>query len=147
MDAADRPGLIEPAEGFILTDRSKRQHAPHPLQSRSGDDVAKRLEQCSLYDPSLDLSVETVDGQAAGYSLYWFDPVTRVGLVEPVRVEDAFQRRGLARAMLTAGIDRLVAKGAQRVKVSWESEAAGALYLGLGFQRTSTTTWYRKPAT
>jgi GNAT superfamily N-acetyltransferase len=144
MDAADRPALVEPAEGFVLTDRSQRQHAPHPMQSRSGDDVAQRLEQCSLYDPSLDIAVETADGQAAGYSLYWFDPVTRVGLVEPVRVEDAFQRRGLARAMLTAGIDRLVANGAQRVKVSWESEAAGALYLGLGFQRTSTTTWYRK---
>ena len=53
----------------------------------------------------------------AAYSLYWFDPVTKVGLVEPVRVEDGYRRRGLATAMLTAGIDRLAAKGAQRVKV------------------------------
>jgi ribosomal protein S18 acetylase RimI-like enzyme len=65
--------------------------------------------------------------------------------VEPVRVEDEFQRRGLARAMLTAGIDRLVARGARRVKISYETEAAGALYRGVGFRPTSTATWYRVP--
>jgi hypothetical protein len=45
--------------------------------------------------------------------------------------------------MLTAGIERLVSRGAQRVKVSYETEAAGALYRGVGFRPTSTTTWYR----
>lgn len=57
---------------------------------------------------------------AAGYSLYGFDPVTKVGLVESVRVEDGYQRRGLARAMLTVGIDRLAMKGAHRVKLGTE---------------------------
>src|SRR5581483_8969636 len=49
--------------------------------------------QCPLYDPELDLAVETADARVAGYSLYWFDPVTKTGLVEPVRVEDDYQRR------------------------------------------------------
>ncbi|HKZ19337.1 MAG TPA: GNAT family N-acetyltransferase [Acidimicrobiia bacterium] len=79
----------------------------------------------------------------AGYSLYWFDPTTKVGLVEPVRVEEEFQRRGLARAMLTAGIDRLFKRGAQRVKISYDTDAAGALYQGVGFLPTSTATWYQ----
>jgi GNAT superfamily N-acetyltransferase len=86
--------------------------------------------------------VEAIDGRVAGYSLYWFDPVTRVGLVEPVRVEEEYQRRGLARAMLTAGINRLATRGAQRVKIGFGTEAAGALYQGVGFQPTSTATWY-----
>jgi hypothetical protein len=42
----------------------------------------------------------------AGYALFWFDPVTRVGLLEPMRVEDGYQRRGLARMLLTNGLDR-----------------------------------------
>lgn len=105
--------------------------------------MAQRLDQCSLYDPAVDLAVETAEGLLAGYSLYWLDPVTKVGLVEPVRVEDEFQRRGLARAMLCAGIDRLVTRGAQRVKVSYETDAAAALYQGVGFRPTSTATWYR----
>jgi ribosomal protein S18 acetylase RimI-like enzyme len=101
------------------------------------------LAASSLYDPSLDLAVETRDGRVAGYSLYWFDPTTEVGLVEPVRVEDEFQRHGLARAMLSAGIGRLVARGARRMKISYATDAAAALYQGLGFRRRSTATWYR----
>jgi ribosomal protein S18 acetylase RimI-like enzyme len=146
----DGPGSVTvtavAAEGFVLVDRTQRRDAPHPMRHRNGDSVAQRLDQCPLYDPALDLAVETADGRVAGYSLYWFDPTTKVGLVEPVRVEDEFQRRGIARAMLSAGIDRLVARGARRVKVSYETDAAGALYEGLGFRTTSSATWYRAPS-
>jgi ribosomal protein S18 acetylase RimI-like enzyme len=142
MHADDRPGVQSPAEGFALVDRTQRRALPHPMRHRNGDEVEERLLQCPLYDPELDLAIEAMNGRVAGYSLYWFDPTTKVGLVEPVRVEDEYQRRGLARAMLTAGIDRLAAKGAQRMKVSYRTEPARALYQGLGFQPTSTTTWY-----
>jgi GNAT superfamily N-acetyltransferase len=146
MDAPDRPAVSAAADGFFLSDRTQRLDVPHHMRDRSGDSVQQRLEQCSLYDPGLDLVVETTEGRVAGYSLYWFDPTTKVGLVEPVRVEDEFQRRGLASAMLTAGIDRLVARGAERVKISYGSEAAAGTYQGVGFQPTSTTTWYRQSA-
>jgi GNAT superfamily N-acetyltransferase len=142
MNADDRPSVQSPAEGFALVDRTQRRGTPHPMRHRNGDEVEVRLGQCPLYDPELDLAVEAVDGLVAGYSLYWFDPVTKVGLVEPVRVEDEYQRRGLAKAMLTAGIDRLAAKGAQRLKIAYRTKPAAALYQGLGFQPTSTTTWY-----
>lgn len=149
MEVDDRPSAIPipPVEGFVIADRQGRLELPHHMQDRNGDEVQTRLLQCSLYDPSLDLVVETTEGTVAGYSLYWFDPVTRVGLVEPVRVESNYQRKGLARAMLTLGIERLKQKGARRIKVSWETDVAGALYLGNGFQKTSTTTWYQLPET
>jgi predicted N-acetyltransferase YhbS len=146
MDAADRPSVLGTSEGFRLVDRTQRRDAPHPMRHRNGDTVVQRLEQCPLYDPALDLAVETAEGRPVGYSLYWFDPTTQVGLVEPVRVEEEFHRQGLARAMLTTGIDRLVRRGAQRVKISYESEAAGALYHSVGFRKKSTATWYRAAA-
>lgn len=146
MDAADRPAVSAPAGGFIVADRTQRGDVPHHMRHRSGEMVSQRLGQCSLYDPGLDLVVETIDGRVAGYSLYWFDPTTKVGLVEPVRVEDEFQRRGLASAMLTAGIERLVTRGAERVKISYGSEAAARTYRGVGFRPTSTATWYRQSA-
>ena len=91
---------------------------------RNGEQVEARLRQCSLYDPALDVAAETADGQVGGYALFWFDPVTQVGMFGAMRVEDEYQRRGLARAMLTAGLDRLASRGARRLKVSYATDAA-----------------------
>jgi GNAT superfamily N-acetyltransferase len=142
MDARDRPPVAAPADGFALVDRAGESNRPHPMRRRNGDEVEARLRQCSLYDPALDLAVETAGGELAGYSLNWFDPVTKVGLVEPMRVEDAFQRRGLARAMLTAGLERLAACGARRLKVGYGTGVARALYTGAGFRPTATDTLF-----
>jgi ribosomal protein S18 acetylase RimI-like enzyme len=148
MNAGDRPDVAALAEGFVLVDRAKETTRPHPMRRRSGEDVEARLRKCSLYDPGLDLAVEAADGQVAGYALFWFDPVTEVGLVEPMRVEAAYQRRGLARAMLTAGLDRLAKRGARRLKVGYATDVARGLYVGAGFGVTSTSSsysWRRPP--
>lgn len=144
MDAADRPDVASLPEGFVLVDRASTTAGPHPMRRRNGEGIEVRLRQCSLYDPTLDLAVEDPDGQAAGYALFWFDPVTEVGMVEPMRVEDAYQRRGLARAMLTAGLDRLARRGARRLKVSYVTNVARGLYTGAGFRVTSTSTSYSR---
>ena len=143
MDAAERPDATPLPEGFVLVDRTAAT-TPHPMRRRNGEAVESRLRQCSLYDPALDLAVEAGDGRTAGYALFWLDPVTKVGLVEPMRVEDAFQRRGLARALLTAGLERLAERGARRLKVSYVTDAARSLYGGAGFRVTGTSTTYRR---
>ena len=142
MDAEERPDVTPLPEGFVLVDRALETTRPHPMRHRNGEEVEARLRQCSLYDPALDLAAETADGQVGGYALFWFDPVTQVGMVEPMRVEDEYQRRGLARAMLTAGLDRLALRGARRLKVSYATAAARSLYVGAGFRVTSTSTSY-----
>jgi GNAT superfamily N-acetyltransferase len=143
MDAADRPELAGLPEGFALVDRLGTT-GPHPMRRRSGEGVEARLRQCWLYDPALDLAVETAAGEIAGYALFWFDPVTKVGLVEPMRVEDAYQRRGLARALLTAGLDRLAVRGARRLKVGYATDVARRLYVGAGFDVISTSRSYSR---
>jgi ribosomal protein S18 acetylase RimI-like enzyme len=142
MDAEARADVAALPEGFELVDRARENAGPHPMRQRNGEQVEARLRQVSLYDPALDLAVEAADGQTAGYALFWFDPVTKVGMVEPMRVEDAYQRRGLARAMLTAGLERLAARGARRLKVGYSTEAARALYVGVGFRVTATSRSY-----
>ncbi len=144
MDAEDRPGVAALPEGFVLVDRAREQTGPHPMRQRNGEEVEARLRQCSLYDAALDLAVEAADGQTAGYALFWFDPVTKVGLVEPMRVEDAYQRRGIARAMLTVGLDRLAERGARRLKVGYATDVARGLYVGAGFRVTSTSRSYTR---
>ena len=70
--------------------------------------------------------------------------MTAVGLVEPMRVEEPYQRRGLGRALLAAGLDRLAARGARRLKVGYGTAAARALYTGAGFRVTATLRPYRR---
>jgi ribosomal protein S18 acetylase RimI-like enzyme len=147
MDAADRPDVAGLPEGFVLVDRAEGTTRAHPMRGRSGEGVEARLRQCSLYDPALDLAVETATGEAAGYALFWFDPVTKVGLVEPMRVEDAYQRRGLARALLTAGLDRLAQSGARRLKVGYATDVARGLYVGAGFDVIFTSRSYSRRST
>jgi predicted N-acetyltransferase YhbS len=114
--------------------------------ARNGELVEPRLRQCSLYDPTLDLAVEDAAGRVAGYALFWFDHTTLVGLLEPMRVEDEYQRRGLARMLLTNGLDRLARKGARRLKVGFETDATRILYLGVGFVQTSIDRLLIRPA-
>jgi GNAT superfamily N-acetyltransferase len=144
MASADRPAVPAVPEGFRLVDRAQSADRPHPMQGRNGGDVEGRLRQCSLYDPELDLAVEAPNGDIAAYALFWFDPVTGVGMVEPMRTEDQYQRRGLARVLLAAGLDCLAARGAQRLKVGYDTEAARNLYVGVGFRVTATSRTYQR---
>jgi GNAT superfamily N-acetyltransferase len=145
MDADQRPPVAQ-VDGFAIVDRVARADRPHPMIARNGELVEPRLRQCSLYDPTLDLAVEDADGRVAGYALFWFDHTTLVGLLEPMRVEDEYQRRGLARMLLTNGLDRLARKGARRLKVGFETDAARNLYLGAGFVQTSIDRLLIRPA-
>lgn len=147
MKAEDRPDVAPPPQGFAITDRARGAIEPHPMGRRNGEGVEQRLRQCSLYDPALDLAVTASDGSSAGYALFWFDQVTEVGMVEPLRVEDQLQRRGLATALLTEGLQRLAGLGARRFKVSYATDVARKLYLGIGFEVDSTCTSYswRRP--
>jgi ribosomal protein S18 acetylase RimI-like enzyme len=146
LDAARRPPVAPLPEGFRLRSRAETGDRPHHMIRRNGEHVAERLASCSLYDPELDLLIEAPNGDCAGYAMFWVDPVTRVGLVEPMRTEDEYQRRGLARHLLTAGIDGLAARGCERMKVSYLSEnaAAKALYLGVGFVPADSSREYRR---
>jgi GNAT superfamily N-acetyltransferase len=135
MPASERPVLPRLASGFTLQSRTEAPDRPHPMAERSGTLVEARLAECSLYDPDLDLAVYTSEGDVAGYSLYWADHVTGVGLVEPMRTEDAFQHKGIARYMLAVGLDRLARSGCERLKVSTDIR----LYLSAGFTRTSSS--------
>jgi GNAT superfamily N-acetyltransferase len=144
MAAAARPPVPALPDGFTLLDRDATQDRPHPMTGRNGPAVAARLKEVPLYDPWLDLALLAPTGDVAAYGLFWHDPITSVGYVEPMRTEAAWQRRGLARALLAIGLDRLAQRGARRFKVGFRSEAARDLYVGAGFEvGAGMRTWVR----
>ena len=140
MGAATPPEVNTIADGYTLHSRASNASTVHHFAQRNGPEVEHRLRQTSLYRPDLDLFVVDHHGQIAAHGLFWNDPATGVGLVEPMGTEQPHQGRGLARHVLTAGIHKLVAAGSERIKVSYEADnpPAVALYLGAGFEPTMT---------
>jgi GNAT superfamily N-acetyltransferase len=140
--AADaRPEISPLHEAYRLSSRLDTMRRPHHLIKRSGPDVEQRLLQTSLYRPDLDLVVVDRDENYAAHGLFWYDPGTDTGLVEPMRTEDDHQRRGLARHVLTTGIDLLADAGAVRIKICFEPDnpASRGLYLSVGFEPVKQT--------
>jgi hypothetical protein len=140
LNRADRPGVTPLPVGYRLLSRAETADRPHHMIARNGPHVAARLAQCSLYDPELDLLVQAPDGNVVAYGLFWADPVTGVGLVEPMRTEEWHWRKGLARHVLTTGLQRLAARGCTRFKVSSGID----LYLGVGFTPEAPDQTYRR---
>lgn len=138
---AHEPAVPPLPTGYTLRSR-RAAGGEHPMVVRNGAAVETLLRQCPLYDPDLDLAVYTAAGEPAGYALFWADRRTGVGLVEPMRVEPAHQRRGLAAHLRGAGLGGLVARGCSRLNVSYESEVAERLYLGAGFAPTTPARSY-----
>jgi predicted N-acetyltransferase YhbS len=130
LPAASRPKIPQLAPGYRVVSRAAAPDRPHPLVARNGRDVATRLRACSLYQPELDLTVLAPDGRVAGYGLFWADPVTGVGLVEPIRTEQGHEGHGIASHLVAFGVDRLAEHGCQRLKVCNDRD----LYQRVGFR-------------
>ncbi len=138
IDVADRPMITPVPAGYRTSSRAESAERPHHMISarRNIGDPEARLRQTSLYRPDLDLVVYDDQDTMAAYGLFWFDPTSATGLVEPMRTEDEHQQRGLARHVLTRGVDLLAQAGARRVKICFEpgNAASSHLYVDVGFR-------------
>jgi predicted N-acetyltransferase YhbS len=148
IDAATIPPISALAPGYSLHRRATSTEAIHHFAGRNGPDAENRLRQTSLYRPDLDLFVVDEGGEVAAYGLFWHDPVTGVGLVEPIRTEQPHQGKGLARHIVTTGLHELAAAGSRRIKVSYDGDdpAAVGLYLGVGFEPAMTCSMWSSTA-
>ncbi len=148
MPAHVRPAIPPLAAGYRLRSTAQRTAGPHHMITRNGEHVAERLRECSLYRPELDLCIESLDGDVAGYGLFWADPVTHVGLVEPMRTEDNHQGKGLATHLLRSGLELLAGHDCTRLVVTYleGNEPARLLYVGSGFEPRTRSRTYQRPA-
>jgi ribosomal protein S18 acetylase RimI-like enzyme len=97
-----------------------------------------------LKEPSVVLLVAEVEGTIAGYfyggmeERDWARLLDAHGAVHDVFVDARFRRRGLARALMQAGIEALEAQGAESIVLSsaTPNAEAQALFASVGFRKT-----------
>ena len=104
----------------------------HP--SRVSLAAYRHLRMASSY--RADLVAVTADGRMASCALGWYDPATCTAVFEPVGTHPAFRGLGLARLVLSEGLQRFRSLGALEVRVSTggKNEAAVRLYRSGGFR-------------
>ena len=75
------------------------------------------------------------ENRVMGECIYWVDRANGIGVFEPVETRPEYRRRGVARALLMAGLSRMKGQGVKIAKVSHYSDnlAARNLYRSLGF--------------
>lgn len=146
LDAVARPPVSPLRDGYRLCSRLETTGRPHHLAGPGRTDREERLRQTSLYRPDLDLVVLDERDDPAAHGLFWFDPVTATGVVEPMRTANEHRQRGLARHILTSGLDLLAGAGAQRISIGYgpDNPASGPLYRSVGFEPCGRTdSWTR----
>lgn len=88
------------------------------------------------YQHELEFVVETEDGDFAGFTLTWHDPITSSGFLEPVGVHRDHRRKGLGRALVYHAVHHMKASGLAYGIVMNETANEGALnlYRSCGFK-------------
>ncbi len=115
-------------------------HRASWLRSMWSMDTYRRIRESAVYDPELDIVLETSDGTFAGYCICWTDLESGIGSYEPVGTRAEWRGRGVGREIIHEGFRRLRAKGmlTARVGTAGFNAPAQLLYESCGFQRIGT---------
>jgi ribosomal protein S18 acetylase RimI-like enzyme len=105
------------------------------------------------YDAELDLLAVAPDGRLAAYCMCSISQEENgrsgrnEGHIDSVATHPGFQRRGLARALLLAGLHKLKQRGIETAVLGTSSEnvAMQRVAQAVGFRVESTTLWFAKP--
>jgi ribosomal protein S18 acetylase RimI-like enzyme len=98
-----------------------------------------------IYHPQVDLCVMAEDGQLASGCEALLDPRNATADIERICTHSDFRRRGLARAVIQACMDRLREMGFRTAYIAGYSPEAIALYGSLGYAGELACFEYRLP--
>ncbi|MBR2592225.1 MAG: GNAT family N-acetyltransferase, partial [Oscillospiraceae bacterium] len=93
------------------------------------------------FNRELSLSAMDPSGEPVSHCSLWFHKDTDYAYVEPVCTVPAYRGKGIASALLTEAFARAKALGAKKAYVISDLP----FYERLGFEKTRSYTFYRKP--
>jgi GNAT superfamily N-acetyltransferase len=108
----------------------------HPDEPDSGCDMTgawyRNVQRAPLYRRDLDVVAVAPNGDIASFAVAYFDDAAREGVFVLDGTATAYQRLGLAKAVMTEALRRLQWLGATNAYVDWYESPAGALYESVG---------------
>lgn len=121
-------------------------HRASWLRSSWSLETYLKVRASDVYDPELDIVLDTGDGSFASYCICWADAVSGVGSYEPVGTRPEWRGKGVAREVIYEGLGRLKAKGMRyaRVGTAGFNAPAQALYESCGFVRVGKCRTFMK---
>jgi len=99
-----------------------------------GPEGRKKMQSGPHFRKDLAIVVEAPGGAFVAFGGLWFDPVNRLGYVEPVATDPDYRRMGLGRAAVLEGIRRCGVLGASVAYVGTDNP----FYLAMGFKTLFT---------
>ena len=117
----------------------------------SDSPVTHEMFQTYLASPAYKTALEYVvrdkhTGAFMGFATWWLDEYSKTALLEPVACLKEYRRRGIARRLLSYGLQQLKAKGMRHAFVSTSADHMEVipLYESLGFVKTGEANLYQK---
>lgn len=138
----DKEFEVEVAEGYEICDgkdvtglmKSDAHHMAFGYRRSSKDrqlfaEGFDRMMHMADYREKLDMHM-LYDGEVVAFACLWFDKVNKCAVLEPVGTHKRHTKKGLAKALIYEGINRIKALGAERIYVYAELP----FYLAIGFE-------------
>ncbi|WP_054742430.1 GNAT family N-acetyltransferase [Cellulosilyticum ruminicola] len=104
----------------------------------------QKINEAQMQRPNVDLSlkivVTTLEGEFVAYCGMWYDPTTKVAVVEPVATVPKYRKMGLGKAAVLEGIRQCGLRGAELAYVGSSQQ----FYYNIGFVPCSTNTWWKE---
>lgn len=144
---------IRPSKGLAEIEEWVQLHrAAFGTENMTIDERSAMLSGAD-YDPQLDLTAVAPDGSLAAYCLCQIHPDEnrlsgrKEGWTDPIATHPAYQRRGLARALLLTGLRLLKGCGVDSARMGTSSEniRMQSAARQVGFQIEASKIWFSKP--
>lgn len=117
-----------------------------PSDGFSMDHYLKVRNITEVFDPTLNLVAEVSPGKFASCTIFWADPVSRIGSIEPFGTDPDYRGTGISKAVIHEGLRRLKAKGMKYGEMSTAgfNHQAVSLYQSCGYRLVDRSRTFTK---
>lgn len=154
-DLEEQIPVFEMPKGYVIHDMTDETglDLQHKIDRLTGAfdsktyplEIYRIMQKGPSYQKNFDLYTTDSEGNVTSFCIVWYDKELNIGYFEPVATDANHRKKGLGRATLNIGLQRLKKKGAERAFVGSSGDLRKAFYNASGFtQRITIHPWVKE---